>query len=643
MRIFLLLALLAAPALAAFEDLGAGARAPGMGDAFTAVADDVYAMHYNPAGLGALERPELGLTYARLYAGLADGSNLGQTSLAFAQPLNAGRWGALGAAWQELRLDAAYAERSVALSYGRAAWRSPRWGALYLGGQVRSLSRGFQPGPEADNAFDHGAAVGAPDPALQGSRRRSAIAADAGLLLRAPKRYALGLSVSQLNEPDIGFAGPEKLPLRARAALSYKSLWMVLAAEARHERAANGRATRQFVLAGERSFPSLDLGELGVRASIGVGEVDFREATVGLSYAINKIRADYAFLMPIAGVAGTVGVHRVGLSFLFGALSAEEQYARELLGEVEARRHRRAEAPGLAPERPEVPPSLESPRVEAVRAHIERGEFLAAQRALEAALQGARSAPTLEHLQRRLRLVAAAYPDVLEPREPWRRTLRDGCRDLLFDHDRKAMLRLAYAASLAPADERLGRLLADVEAETGLRAEKPAKGFDLLQTKHQRSSQAFARRDYQTAFEEARDAQELAPDDPKALKRLGSALFMLSHHFEAIAAWESALELERSPVERANLQGYIERSKKALEAGAKPEPAKPRAAAAAAPQPRAPALDPRAVERLYQQGMERYARGELDQAAAAFERILASEPRNAPALKALERIRRSRR
>ena len=40
-----LLLALACPASAAFEDSGAGARAPGMGNAFAAIADDAYAIH----------------------------------------------------------------------------------------------------------------------------------------------------------------------------------------------------------------------------------------------------------------------------------------------------------------------------------------------------------------------------------------------------------------------------------------------------------------------------------------------------------------------------------------------------------------------------------------------------------------------
>ncbi|MFA6316018.1 MAG: PorV/PorQ family protein [Elusimicrobiota bacterium] len=45
---------------AAFLKLGAGARAGAMADSFSAIADDVNAVYYNPAGLSQLKGPQLG-------------------------------------------------------------------------------------------------------------------------------------------------------------------------------------------------------------------------------------------------------------------------------------------------------------------------------------------------------------------------------------------------------------------------------------------------------------------------------------------------------------------------------------------------------------------------------------------------------
>src|ERR1039458_1672672 len=44
---------------AEFLKIGPGARAVGMGEAFTGVADDVDAIYWNPAGLGTLKHAEI--------------------------------------------------------------------------------------------------------------------------------------------------------------------------------------------------------------------------------------------------------------------------------------------------------------------------------------------------------------------------------------------------------------------------------------------------------------------------------------------------------------------------------------------------------------------------------------------------------
>ncbi len=58
---------------AQFLELGVSARAMGMAEAFTAVADDISAVYYNPAGLVYLYGPEVGATYVRMPADISYG------------------------------------------------------------------------------------------------------------------------------------------------------------------------------------------------------------------------------------------------------------------------------------------------------------------------------------------------------------------------------------------------------------------------------------------------------------------------------------------------------------------------------------------------------------------------------------------
>jgi hypothetical protein len=57
--------IIAEQARASFTLQGAGARAAGMGGAFTAVADDATAASFNPAGLAQLLVPEASVVWSR--------------------------------------------------------------------------------------------------------------------------------------------------------------------------------------------------------------------------------------------------------------------------------------------------------------------------------------------------------------------------------------------------------------------------------------------------------------------------------------------------------------------------------------------------------------------------------------------------
>jgi hypothetical protein len=53
-----------------FEKLGVGARAAGMGGAFSALADDISALYWNPAGVARLKGINAAATYTAWYAGI---------------------------------------------------------------------------------------------------------------------------------------------------------------------------------------------------------------------------------------------------------------------------------------------------------------------------------------------------------------------------------------------------------------------------------------------------------------------------------------------------------------------------------------------------------------------------------------------
>ncbi len=100
-------------ARAAFEERRSGVRADGMGGAFTAIADDVSAIDYNPAGLAAVGRAGAAAFGRLLYGGV--GVGLHTANAAFCLPV--GRAGTVAVGLQETGFEL-LSERSLRLAHG---------------------------------------------------------------------------------------------------------------------------------------------------------------------------------------------------------------------------------------------------------------------------------------------------------------------------------------------------------------------------------------------------------------------------------------------------------------------------------------------------------------------------------------------
>ena len=672
--------LLAAPARGAFLDLGAGARAPGMGDAFTALADDAYAVHYNPAGLAQLDRPQFSAAYSKLYLGLTDGSDLGASQLVYAQPLAHGRNGVLGFGWDRFALSGLYTEQTLSASYGRRVWSSDDGSQLMTGASLKYLTHSFTPPSEAGNAFNQGQAVGQSDPVLSGNNSKSVPDFDLGFIYRFPRRFQAGLSILHATQPNVAFSGTDQVQREINLGLAYKSLWLSLMGELKMLPSVTGGTDRDAIFAAERYFPTLDYGQFGLRGSLGFGlnNSDWKQITMGASYRINKIQFDYAFILPVGGVQAQSGSHRVSLTFHFGAPTGDEEISRQLLEQAKKNKDQGPDY-GYEYSQELKPQNLDDPRLADVRRLIEERKYRLAQRALtDFAARQPLSLPLIR-LGNRLQLVAGYYEDLPEPKDKFDHELVDALHRFFYGHDRLAMLQTSYAHSLKPEDARLDKLLDDMEKAIGLKATRLAadnpRGF--MEEMLYQVEFANTRGDMGRVEALLNDTLVLDPENATALERFGSMRYLTGRLPEAIAAWEAAAKLETRDKELESLREYLrvarERaSGKPLPGGSSPlisvpapsetsgvstgtsAPAalSPAAAAAAAaeaapavapiePPPSrsaSPAGDPRDVGNLYQKGVEHYARGEYLQATAMFMRILQIDPQNDQARKALERI-----
>jgi len=330
---FCLPTLVGSCAYAAFEDLGAGARGPGMGNAMASVADDVYAAHYNPAGLGIITRPQFTASYTQLFAGLSDESSLGTSFLAYAYPIKDGKKGTVTGALNSFSLSSLYRENTLYLSYGRLVYTRSGGDELFLGTTLKYLHSSFGNFSESVNATIGAVVTDQADPVLSGKSSHNAFDADFGALYRFKTHYQLGLQVARILQPDMAFSSGDSdpLPMAVKLGFNYKSLISNLAAQIETKGAPDGSIDNIFTAAAERWFPKAFIGDFAIRGAMGLGTREFKQVSLGLSYRNRRLQMDYGFVLPLQTIAATAGTHRMAMTFRFGKPTEQEETLETLM------------------------------------------------------------------------------------------------------------------------------------------------------------------------------------------------------------------------------------------------------------------------------------------------------------------------
>jgi len=330
------LALLVSVSKASFEPLPVGARAAGMGEAATAIVDDVYSLYYNPAGILQLQRPELGVYYSQLFVGLTDNSEISRSYFGYAQPLGKeGRLGGIGFSYMALDLPGLYKEEAIGITYGHEYKRL--WN---LGGTVKFLRRNIGTDDFTNNAIDPitGAPTGTADPLLSGGRSSNGIGLDLGMQYRLTPAYAMGIAIRNLNAPDMAL-GSEKdsAPAIFSAALARRLRRGSLDIEFTNWKGAENNT--RFSLGGEHWF---DNG-IGLRAGGGFGSRNYATVSFGASLKLESIQFDYATIFPLEGVEDTIGTQQISLTVRLGK-PPSDPLEQQLIKEKEQRIRAETEA-----------------------------------------------------------------------------------------------------------------------------------------------------------------------------------------------------------------------------------------------------------------------------------------------------------
>ena len=199
--ILLIVLLFPAAAPATFNNIGVGARPLGLGGAFVALADDSNAANYNAAGLGYIDKIQLGATHAQRFNGLITYNTISGI-------IPFGRAGSIGASLGMLAEDSEiYREQTARISYGNALFKQ-----LAIGANLKFFGISF----DETNEF----VVENPYFAQTSS---SAISFDVGLIAKPFQSLSLGASVENILPADMSISETQtdSVPLNIRAGLAY--------------------------------------------------------------------------------------------------------------------------------------------------------------------------------------------------------------------------------------------------------------------------------------------------------------------------------------------------------------------------------------------------------------------------------------
>ena len=272
---------------AQFLKLPVGARATAMGEAYSAVAKDADALHWNPAALASLSGRSVSFSHAVLFG------ELSHDCLAYAQPLGKG---AVGAGVQYL--SAGKVMETDDLGFETGGIMRPRDMAVSL-----AYARSFG-----------GAALGLSlkyiDSRLAGSA--SAFAADIGTLFRVSARLKLAFAAQNLGGKLKFDRESDPLPVNYKIGSSWEMGRAWLGALdinfPRDNKPFAGLGTEYRYNTGEWAFS----GRLGYNTRA-VGDINGAGLSIGGGAGFRSTRLDYAFT-PF-GSAGAV--HMISLTASF--------------------------------------------------------------------------------------------------------------------------------------------------------------------------------------------------------------------------------------------------------------------------------------------------------------------------------------
>ena len=209
-----------------------------------------------------------------LYSGLTDGTKISQSQVAYIQPFS-DKIGTFGFSWQQLNTQKLYTEQTIALGYGRRITNQ-----ISFGMNLKHLLMHFAlPDGVTNNLGDTSSQT---DPVFKEGNSESNISVDMGGLWKFADKYAFGMMVQDVNEPDMALSngGNGKIPKTIRSGVSYQNRTLTLMGQLNWSKSASSQDQELFyIVGGEKWWFSkrFTRADWGLRGSLMSGSNSFNQ------------------------------------------------------------------------------------------------------------------------------------------------------------------------------------------------------------------------------------------------------------------------------------------------------------------------------------------------------------------------------
>lgn len=292
MKYILLLLLLTSPVHAAFEDQSGGARARSMSGAcgaFSGSSENIFA---SPSGLSGTERPEVSLTYGRIFIGLSDNSQIANSIATAGLPISPKVCAGLG--YKKLSLENAYSEETITAA---AAFTTHKLFTFGFSAKYLRLGYGADDYTKIDPVF-----------ALASTKNGWGV--DSSIVINILPPINFSYTRSNVTAPDLGLSERYIPQSVDRFALGYVEDGFRLAVDFLKA------DTKNTLLSGIEKYL---LGKvIAIRAGAGWSDGKITKISTGLGFSLTPARIDYSLEYPLSGIEETSGTHYITITMRAG-------------------------------------------------------------------------------------------------------------------------------------------------------------------------------------------------------------------------------------------------------------------------------------------------------------------------------------